>query len=116
MAKKPAITGLARPEGILDDVVYPIVQKAAKKVKARGVEELMRTKRIESYAQKGNKAYRSSEKATEKMYNFFPPTKRTTRKIEKGRSKYHLNSDKIDAVDMGRSVRKTAKRTRKDYR
>jgi hypothetical protein len=30
--RKPAIGGLARPEGFLDDVVRPVVQKAAKAV------------------------------------------------------------------------------------
>ena len=60
--RKPAITGMARPQGLLDDVVYPIVQKAARKVanktitgtskksyrkysRALQVEDMMRLKR-----------------------------------------------------------------------
>ena len=31
--RKSAIAGVARPEGFLDDVVRPVVQKAARKVK-----------------------------------------------------------------------------------
>lgn len=31
-SRKPAITGVARPEGFLDDIVRPIIQKGAKAV------------------------------------------------------------------------------------
>lgn len=34
--RKPAITGIARPEGIIDDVVIPLGRKAVKKVTGRG--------------------------------------------------------------------------------
>jgi hypothetical protein len=37
MAKKPAITGLARPQGIIDDIVRPIVAKTARFIADKGV-------------------------------------------------------------------------------
>lgn len=33
--RKPAIDGIARPQGILDDIVRPIIQKGAKAVKSK---------------------------------------------------------------------------------
>ena len=112
-SRKPAITGIARPQGVLDDVVYPIVQKAAKKVKARGVEKLMRTKRIQSYAKKGDKGRLKAEKALESRYRFGSPS--AGPRMQKGNSKYYVNAIKIDAVDDGVSVRRQAQKARKIY-
>lgn len=33
MVRKPAIDGIARPQGVLDDIIRPIIQKTAGKVK-----------------------------------------------------------------------------------
>jgi len=98
--RKPAIGGLARPEGFLDDVVYPIVQKAARKVankamtgtskksyriysKANRLEDEMAVRRFKSYANKAK-----------------------TGKTTKTRI---LSAKKADAVYSGESVRNAKK-------
>lgn len=43
--RKPAITGVARPEGFLDDIVRPIIQKGAKAV----AKKTLTPKRINTY-------------------------------------------------------------------
>ena len=44
-ARKPAIAGVARPEGFLDDVVRPIIQKGAKAV----AKKTLPSGRVETY-------------------------------------------------------------------
>jgi hypothetical protein len=82
--RKPAIGGLARPQGFLDDVVYPIAQKAARKVgnvsftsnlprnartkitrAAKEIEGRASSRRGTSYVNKMDKAYGKMEIAIE---------------------------------------------------
>jgi len=93
MGSKPrkAFDGVGRPQGIIDDVVYPIASKFARKVmqksakmssdrsfdvyqKARQVKKKIDTKRIDSYFDKSNKLYRKespnrSSKQITKSFN-----------------------------------------------
>jgi hypothetical protein len=77
--RKPAIDGLARPQGILDDVVYPIAQKAGRQIqkaarrtgaynawrKASELEARASSRRGTSYVNKMDKAYGKMEIAIE---------------------------------------------------
>ena len=76
-SRKPAIGGLARPEGFLDDMVYPLAQKATRAIGRRALSKgnskgIMRsasatskiaTARAKSYGKKSLKAYDKSYKA-----------------------------------------------------
>ena len=121
MAKKPAITGLARPEGILDDVVYPIVQKAARKVgqvsftskkitrAAKNVERGAEMRRQLSYLKKEKK---NLYKMEDKLLG--------DKKVNKSAAKYARKSgvagEKGRAIWEGRPVREMAKQTRRNYK
>lgn len=91
--RKPAITGVARPQGFLDDIVRPIIQKGARKVankamvgsskksynlyqKAAGVEDAMRTKRAAGFTKKSDKQYNKATDAYEKASEKAGSTKR----------------------------------------
>lgn len=91
--RKPAITGVARPEGFLDDVVRPVIQKVARKVadkafvksskksynlhqRALGVEDAMRAKRAAGFAKKSDKQYKKATDAYEKASEKAGSTKR----------------------------------------
>ena len=142
--RKPAITGMARPQGILDDVVYPLAQRAARKVenvsftsnlprsartkitrKASSVESKMAQKRMSSYARKAEKADFRAEKALEKSYKFAGPTSRRNARgmrradaaYRKQSGKTYVNFEKADELhSSGRNVRKAAQRARKEIR
>ena len=132
--RKPAISGVARPEGFLDDVVRPVVQKAARKVKnvaftsnlpsrvrtpisrnARVVEQKMKSKRAAGYAQSGRKGYAKMEDAIERRYTDGITSARNAKKIDTGGYKYVVNQKKEEALKRGASVRKAAKDYRKKY-
>lgn len=142
--RKPAIDGLARPQGILDDVVYPIVQKAARKVgnvsftsnlprnartkitrKASSLESKMAQKRMSSYIRKSEKADFRAEKALEKSYTFAGPYKKRNVKAmkrldaayRKQSGKTYVNFEKANELHgSGRNVRKAAQRARKEIK
>jgi hypothetical protein len=100
--RKPAIGGLARPEGFLDDVVYPIAQKAARKFPEMAARASSR--RGSSYVGKMNKAYGKMEIAIEEG-----------RKKTAGRqaAKVVLNQKKLVAKNTpNASVRRAAKAQR----
>jgi hypothetical protein len=123
--RKPAIDGLARPQGILDDVVYPLVQKAARKVanktitgtskksyrayvRAAGVEDAMRLKRAKSYRQKHEKAFSKLEKSVAKgKYN--------ARQSVKSNAQW-VKSFETDMGATGGKVRREAQKARKQVR
>ena len=132
--RKPAIGGLARPEGFLDDVVRPVVQKAARKVKdvaftsnlpsrvrtpisrnARVVEQRMKSQRAAGYAKSGRKGYAKMEDAIERKYAEGMGSARNSKKIDAGAQKYVVNQKKEEALKRGASVRKAAKDYRKKY-
>lgn len=111
MIKKPAIDGVGRPQGFLDDIVRPIIQKGARKVKnsaftsnlprnvragisrsARKVETEIAVKRSKSYWNKANKAYQADKSA---------------KKVDVLMSKARA------AQDLSASVRKAAKGARR---
>lgn len=131
--RKPAITGVARPEGFLDDIVRPIIQKGAKKVKdvsftsnlpknvrtgisrsARTVETKVAAKRAAGYAKSGSKGYAKMEDAIERKFRNMGSV-RNSKKIDAGAYKYVLNQKKEEALRSGRSVRKAAKDYRSKY-
>jgi hypothetical protein len=121
--RKPAIDGLARPQGILDDVVYPLVQKAARKVankamtgtskksyrtysRALQVEDTMRLKREKSYRKKAANIVKKNT----------PAKGGAMGGTEKARQKAMIQAYKASAVQTNNSVRKTAKSQRQWYR
>lgn len=77
--RKPAIDGLARPQGFLDDVVYPIAQKAARAVMSKTLkagepslrekaywaaakaERAVTNKRVKSYSDTARKAFKGKK-------------------------------------------------------
>ena len=81
MARKPAIDGLARPQGVLDDIVRPIIQKGAKKVKnvaftsnlpqsvRAGISRSARKVEIKTAAKRSSSYWHKAYKANEKMHN-----------------------------------------------
>jgi len=131
--RKPAIGGLARPEGFLDDVVRPVVQKAARKVMSKTlksgepsigqnlyygaakVERKMAAQRAAGYAKSGRKGYAKMEKAIERKYTEGMGSARNSKKIDAGAQKYVVNQKKEEALKRGTSVRKAAKDYRKKY-
>ena len=141
--RKPAIDGLARPQGILDDVVYPIVQKAARKVQkmtlkapepskresaywaSAKLESKLAQKRMSSYSRKAEKADFRAEKALEKGYKFSGPTSRSNARglrradaaYRKQSGKTYVNFEKANELHgSGRNVRKAAQRARKEIK
>lgn len=115
--RKPAIGGVARPEGFLDDVVYPIVQKAARKAsekypRAFNIENDVSIRRQVSYIKKEKKnLYKMQDKlALEK------PKAKMPKSAFKYSKKSGVAAAKEKAIAEGRSVRQAAKRTRRDYR
>jgi uncharacterized protein YabN with tetrapyrrole methylase and pyrophosphatase domain len=125
-SRKPAIGGLARPEGFLDDVVYPIAQKAARKVQkmtlnapepsrresaywaSAKLESKLAQKRMSSYSRKTNKFNAKLGKALEQ--NKFGKATRNARKV-------NVNWEKADEMhSSGRNVRKAAQRARKEMK
>ena len=125
--RKPAIDGLARPQGILDDVVYPLVQKAARKVanktitgtskksyrtyqRALQVEDAMKARRGASYTRKAGKGTPQITKKYKDMApaNFYRVTTKGNRAAQQ--------TLKADALGRGESVRKAAQRGRKTVR
>lgn len=129
--RKPAIGGLARPQGFLDDVVYPIVQKGARKVQnaaftsnlprkararishsARKIESGMDVRREISYMRK-------EQKNLYKMQDRLPsdnPKAKMSRSAAKYAKKSGVAGEKARAIAEGRPVRKMAKQTRRNYR
>jgi len=125
--KKPAIANVARPQGFIDDVIYPIAQKAARKVgnvsftsnlprKARTkisraaskLESGVAQKRMSSYSRKTNKYSAKLDKALEE--NKFRAANKYARKT-------NVNWEKADELhSSGRNVRKAAQRARKEMR
>lgn len=63
MAKKPAITGLARPEGIIDDVVGPLGNKAVKRVRQSVRRAVKANTAWKNVAQKGVKSHYAPARA-----------------------------------------------------
>lgn len=57
MAKKPAITGLARPQGIIDDIVGPLGTKAVKRVRQSVRRAVKANTAWKNVAQKGAKSH-----------------------------------------------------------
>ena len=130
--RKPAIAGVARPEGFLDDVVRPIIQKGAKKVMSKTlksgepsigqnlyygaakVERKMATKRAAGYAKSGRKGSAKMEDAIERKFRGMGSA-RNSKKIDAGAQKYVLNQKKEEALKRGASVRKAAKDYRSKY-
>lgn len=131
--RKPAIAGVARPEGFLDDVVRPVIQKGARAVQrktlksgepsigqnlyygAAKVERKMATKRAAGYAKSGRKGYAKMEDAIERKYTEGMHSARNRKKIDAGAYKYVVNQKKEEALKRGASVRKAAKDYRKKY-
>lgn len=131
--RKPAIDGIARPQGFLDDIVRPIIQKGARKVADKTVkagepslgekaywaaaklERRTKLKRAAGYAKSGRKGHAKMEDAIERKYTPTMHSARNSRKIDAGAYKYVLNQKKQEAVMSGRSVRKAAKDYRSKY-
>lgn len=100
--RKPAIGGLARPEGFLDDVVYPIAQKAARKVgQVSFTSNLPRNARrkITSVAN------RVEDEAAVRRFKSYSRKAKTA----KSRRTQVLSAKKADAVYSGESVRNAKK-------
>ena len=116
-ARKSAIAGVARPEGFLDDVVYPIVQKAARKAsgkypRAFNIENDVSIRRQVSYIKKEKKnLYKMEDKLALKK-----PKEKMSKSAFKYSKKSGVAAAKEKAIAEGRSVRRAAKRTRQDYR
>ena len=125
--RKPAIDGLARPQGILDDVVYPIVQKAARKVanktitgtsnksyrvyqRALQMEDAVKARRLESYTRKAKKGTPQITKKYKDMKpaDYYRVTTKGNRSAQQ--------TLKADALGRGENVRKAAQRGRKTVR
>ena len=98
--RKPAIDGFARPQGILDDVVYPIVQKAARKVANKAMVGTSK-KSYKIYS----KATRLEDEAAVRRFKSYA-NKAYTGKTRKTRV---LSAKKADAVYYGDSVRNAKK-------
>jgi len=121
--RKPAITGMSRPQGILDDIVYPLAQKAARKVQnvsftsnlsknsrtkitrtAREIEQRASSRRGVSYIGKMNKAHGKMEIAIEEGRD---------RAARRQAGKVVLNQKKLVAKNTpNASVRRSAKAQR----
>jgi len=121
--RKPAIGNLARPEGFLDDIVRPIIQKGARKVKnvaftsnlptnvrtpisrnARVIESKMKSKRSINYWNKSRKASAKLDKALDNE---------SYRMANRYAKKADVTLAKSRAVVQNTSVRKAAKGARR---
>jgi len=63
MAKKPAIDGLARPQGIIDDIVGPLGTKAVKRVRQSVRRAVKANTAWKNVAQKGVKSHYPAARA-----------------------------------------------------
>ena len=112
--RKPAIAGVARPEGFLDDVVRPVIQKAARKASNRLIvgtrkrrndmyqralvlEDTMRIKRAAGFTKKSDKQY---DKATA-AYKKASETAGSTRKANALQKKSDINKAKAKGAKEG---------------
>jgi hypothetical protein len=128
--RKPAIGGLARPEGILDDVVYPIAGKAARKVANKF--SIAKRARPSATAYNIYKKAVASENALDyrRGLSYYKKEKKNLykmeekllggKKVNKSAAKYARRSavagEKARAIVEGRPVRKMAKQTRRNYK
>lgn len=112
--RKPAIANIARPQGVLDDVIRPIIQKAAQVVankaivksskksynvyqKAVGVEDTMRIKRAAGFTKKSNTQY---DKATD-AYEKASRTAGSTKRANAFQKKSDINKAKAKGAKQG---------------
>lgn len=112
--RKPAITGVARPEGFLDDIVRPIIQKGARKIankamtgtskksynrylKAARLEDTIRAKRATNYA---TKSAIQKEKATS-AYKKAMATAGSTKRGNALQKKADINAAKAKGAKLG---------------
>lgn len=116
--RKPAIDGLARPQGFLDDIVRPIIQKGARKVANKAMvgtskrsyrimsaadklEDKVAKKRIASYYRRGEKKLGGDMLISAK---------------NRRHQKAVVLAEKADALERSASVRKVAKARRAAFR
>ena len=94
--RKPAITGMARPEGFLDDVVRPIVQKGARKVQDIAGRHVAKQKGDKVVVAKGVDLAR--RKVVRSAYNFEKKVaqKRAAGYAKSGRKGYAKMEDAIE--------------------
>ena len=121
--RKPAIDGIARPQGFLDDIVRPVIQKGARKVANKAMvgtskrsyrimsaadklEDKMLRKRASGYMKDQAKAHKKNKSKAYSVAN----AKATAVMMEQGR--------KIgrETWVKPRSVRQAAKSARRLYR
>ena len=121
--RKPAITGVARPEGFLDDIVRPVIQKGAKVVKSKvwvnqvgkkgkdsarviegrlfrtadKIEHTMRAKRATNYATKSAVQKDKATAAYKKAMN----TAGSTKKANALQKKADINAAKAKGAKLG---------------
>jgi len=128
--RKPAITGMARPQGVLDDVVYPVAQRAARKVankfsvakrarpsataynihkKAVSLEKELEFRRGLSY-------YKKEKKNLYKMEDKLLGGKKLNKSAAKYARRSGVAAEKARAIAEDRPVRKIAKQARRNYR
>lgn len=96
-SRKPAITGMARPQGIIDDVVYPIVSRAlrsnpikkATKGASRSAAKAVENRQVASWGRK-------TERALDKSITREEAGLKPKRRIEK---KWRSNAAKKSAVE-----------------
>jgi len=127
--RKPAIDGIARPQGVLDDIVRPIIQKGAKKVKniaftsnlprnvRAGISSSARKVEMKTAAKRSSSYWRKAYKANEKMHDAL--TKGAVGRATRQHKKSTVQLAKAHAAqNMQSSVRRAAKgaRMRQGYR
>lgn len=110
--RKPAIDGLARPQGVLDDIVRPIIQKGARKVQDIAGRHVAKQKGDKAVVAKGVDLAR--RKVVRSAYNFEKKVvqKRAAGYAKSGRKGYAKMEDAIerkyaDGVNSARNRAKT---------
>lgn len=99
-ARKPAITGLARPQGIVDDVVVPLAKKAIKAVSGKkSVPSRNATKKMITAGKKRN-AYETITKSQNPFAAGFKSNEDVAKLV--GKSKYYKQTTSRKAVSKVR--------------
>ena len=131
MAKKPAITGLARPEGIIDDLFAPLGKKAVKRTRqaVRGYikqnNRVINSKKLNTFDAKEKRAFERAREefvgnAYRRMSSEKQPFKRARVVAQKGHSsgadrffKQAIDEER-EAVRIRKNVRAIKRQVRKE--
>jgi Fe-S cluster biosynthesis and repair protein YggX len=123
MAKKPAITGLARPEGIIDDLFAPLGKQAVKRTRqaVRGYikqnNRVINSKKLNTFDAKEKRAFeRASDEFDANIYHGIRSGKEPFKTWEKEYLRRNHSSSAAKALKQAIDEEREAVRVRKNVR